>query len=83
MNYLGANRRNLIAEWFSSLSPRVQAKFDERMGKMAGLRKEEWPTKWATSLSGFKGIFEMRLDIENVQYRPSFALDLSEVKLQF
>lgn len=73
MDYLDQKRRNLIAEWLSDLPNRARAKVDQRLERIAGLKREEWPIIWTKPLRGVRGIFEIRLESGNVQYRPLFC----------
>ena len=55
-------------DWYSALDEAVQAFIDDRVLKMAGL--EKWPEKWATKLSGYEELIELRVTFQKVQYRP-------------
>ena len=57
-----------FSDWLESLDPNAQAFVDNRLLIMTGLAR--WPEKWASSYRGAKGLVELRITFNKVQYRP-------------
>lgn len=73
MDYIDPSLENQISQWRAGLPNRARGKFDQRLDRLAGLPKEEWPILWAKPLQGVQGVFEIRFEVGNVQYRPLFC----------
>lgn len=58
-------------EWMASLPPGAQAAIDDRLLLIRPLHK--WPEKWASDYKGVKGLIELRIKFNKVQYRPFFC----------
>jgi len=67
-DYAEINGRNLVADWLASVPEGAQGAIALRLLKMEQLRN--WPEKWASTLSGYEGIVELRIPHNRVQYRP-------------
>jgi hypothetical protein len=50
---------------------------------MRRLYQGQWPGGWTKQLTGYPGIFEMRLKVERYQYRPLFIFGPSRGNLTF
>ena len=73
MDYITPSLENPISQWRAGLPRRAQAKFDQRLERLANLSRTEWPPIWAKPLQGVRGVFEVRFEVGNVQYRPLFC----------
>ncbi|MCH8842553.1 MAG: hypothetical protein IID61_06190 [SAR324 cluster bacterium] len=83
MDYLDRRGRNLVRAWLmEELSEAGRFKLEQRMKTMAAIERTEWPP-WASPLVGFKGILELKLKHERVQYRPLFCYGPNQRQLTF
>ncbi len=67
-DYVELSGRNRVSEWLHTLPDDAQAAIAARLLKMESLDK--WSDKWASSLSGYDKIVELRIGFNKVQYRP-------------
>jgi hypothetical protein len=69
-DFVDAGGRNVIRDWMDGLPPDAQAAIDDRLIRMATMRKEDWSDKWVSKYQGLSGIFELRMPHNKIQYRP-------------
>ncbi len=50
---------------------------------MRSLNQGQWPPAWTTQLSGQSGIYEFRMEVNNIQYRPLFFFGPGRSQLTF
>jgi len=69
LDYVNARGQNEIRDWLVSLPKKAQAKIDNRI---LTLRAYEgpWPPQYVSALTGYEGIYELRVVASGVQYRP-------------
>jgi hypothetical protein len=67
-NFVDGRGQNVIKEWLDGLPPKAKAKINARVRALAVI--DEWPRLWIKKLHGYDDIFEMRVVLFNVQYRP-------------
>lgn len=67
-DFVNNRGRNVIWEWLISLPEEAQIKIHDRIRNMEVMAK--WQEKWASDYKGLKGIYELRIPANRVQYRP-------------
>ena len=70
MDFLDHRGRNLIDEWFRRIPDSAEAKIETRMLMMRDLPREDWASSWVSPYKGAEGIFELRIEHKDIQYRP-------------
>jgi hypothetical protein len=50
---------------------------------MRVLNQAQWPPTWTRALTGFPGIYEMRLKVFRHQYRPLFIFGPDQAEITF
>lgn len=67
----GSTERTLVADWFDGQTEAVQNAFYIRMKFLIGLPGDGWNRPYVGQLHGkCRGLFEIVLKVDNVQYRP-------------
>jgi hypothetical protein len=67
-DFLDPRGVNLIRAWMDSLSVKVVAKIDTRILYLRNV--PIWPEQYVSALKGWPDIFELRIVLNGVQYRP-------------
>jgi hypothetical protein len=63
--------RTVVAEWFSLQTGRVQGAFETRLKFLIGQPRSVWKRPYVGTLTReCKGLYEIRLKVDNVQHRP-------------
>ena len=70
MDYLDERGGNPIAAWFRSIGHGAATKIETRMIMMRNLPKEQWGANWVEKLTSVEGVFEIKTEYMNTQYRP-------------
>ena len=65
--FQSASGREAISDWRKDLSPRRQAAFDIFLDRLSKMRS--WPLDFCAPLQGYRGRWELRWKVENVQHR--------------
>jgi hypothetical protein len=68
LDYITDSGANPIEKWLSEREEDATGAILSRLISMEGMPK--WPEKWATHLSGWSGLIEIRIPFNKVQYRP-------------
>ncbi|UDL91699.1 type II toxin-antitoxin system RelE/ParE family toxin [Mesorhizobium sp. PAMC28654] len=68
LDYIEPTGRNCAADWLAGLSHEAQAVIAQRLLAMEGMKV--WSEKWASKLSDWDGLIELRVTYKGVQYRP-------------
>jgi hypothetical protein len=81
--FLSENGRDIFKEWYEQLPVGAQAKFDAILEYLRDTPHTQWSTAVVLPLSEAEGIFEIRVKIRNVLYRPlgCFGPDRGEFTL--
>jgi hypothetical protein len=68
----GATQKTIVAQWFDSQTPSVQAAFLTRMKFLQALPYDGWDRPYVGQLRGkpCKGLYEIVITVGNVQHRP-------------
>lgn len=68
--YLDENGKDVIDEWYESLSPREQARFDKLLEHFRDSPLTAWGSNYFKQLEGYEGIYEIRFIVNNILHRP-------------
>lgn len=69
-NYLSGNGENVIREWLHSLQKNARIKIDRRIRYLENVQYFHKEPQYIKALAGYEGIFEIRVVLQNIQYRP-------------
>jgi hypothetical protein len=67
-NLLDGRNENVIKAWLSSLPPKAKAKINARLRHLAVA--QQWPRHWVKKIHGYEYIYELRVVLFGIQYRP-------------
>lgn len=67
-DFIESSGANPFREWADGLPMDAQASIDARILQMTAMLK--WPEKWISKYKGTEKIFELRITVKKVQYRP-------------
>ena len=59
-----------IKAWYDELPNEAQAKFDVVLEQLRDTPNTDWSASLVKRLTGYRGIYEIRLRVKNVLYRP-------------
>jgi putative component of toxin-antitoxin plasmid stabilization module len=69
-DYLTERGENIIRRWLDSLPKRANIKIDLRLRYLENVQYLNLEPQYVKSMVGYEGIYEIRVVLNNVQYRP-------------
>lgn len=68
--YLDENGEDVMNEWYESLPPKAQARFDKILEHFRDSPLTAWGSNYFKQLEGYDGIYEVRFTVNNIVHRP-------------
>ena len=70
--YVRSDSETVIDEWERSVPEKAVARLDDRLTFLASNPNTDWPYDYAHKLTNGEGLWEIKFQYLNVQYRPLF-----------